>query len=78
MNKLVVFGIDGGSLKLIEQWRDELPNLKRIMEGGVYGELEPTIPPLTCPAWPCMFTGRNPCKIGIYSRISVEVGGETI
>jgi len=46
------------------------------MEGGVYGELESTIPPVTCPAWPCMFTGRNPGKIGMYSFISVEAGGE--
>jgi len=76
MNKVVIFGIDGGSLKLIEQWRNELPNLKRIMEGGVFGELESTIPPVTCPAWPCMFTGKNPGKIGMYSFTSVETGGD--
>jgi len=66
MNKLVIFGIDGGSLKLIEQWKDELPHFKQIMENGVYGELESTIPPVTCPAWPCMFTGKNPGKLGMY------------
>lgn len=66
MDKIVIFGIDGGSLKLIEGWKDELPNFKRIMENGVYGELESTIPPLTCPAWPCMFTGKNPGEIGMY------------
>ncbi len=66
MNKVVIFGIDGGSLKLIEQWQDELPNFKRFMKNGVYGELESTIPPVTCPAWPCMFTGKNPGKLGMY------------
>ena len=43
MDKVVIFGIDGGSLKLIEQWKDELPNFKKIMENGVFGELESTI-----------------------------------
>ncbi|MFC1904402.1 alkaline phosphatase family protein [Chloroflexota bacterium] len=66
MSKVVVFGIDGGLLKLIEQWQDELPNLKKIMENGVYGELESTFPPVTCPAWPAMFTGKNPGKLGMY------------
>jgi len=35
MNKVVIFGIDGGSLKLIEQWQDELPNLKRREPEGI-------------------------------------------
>ncbi|MFC1938100.1 alkaline phosphatase family protein [Chloroflexota bacterium] len=69
MGKLVIFGIDGGSPKLIEQWKDELPNPKKIMEKGVYGELESTFPPVTCPAWPAMFTGKNPGKLGIYDFI---------
>jgi len=69
MSKLFILGIDGASLKLIERWQDELPNLRRIMENGVYGELESTMPPITCPAWPCMFTGKNPGKIGIYDFV---------
>jgi len=76
MNKVVIFGIDGASPKLIEEWRDELPNLKRIMEGGVYGKLESTMPPVTCPAWPCMFTGKNPGKLGMYGFISIQPSGE--
>jgi len=66
MARIAILGIDGGSLKLIERWKDELPNFRRIMNNGVYGELESTFPPLTCPAWPCMFTGKNPAKLGMY------------
>jgi len=66
VSKIVIFGIDGASPRLIEQWRDELPNLRKMMESGVFGELESTIPPVTCPAWPCMFTGKNPGKLGMY------------
>lgn len=76
MDKVVIFGIDGGSLKLIEQWQDELPNLKKIMENGVYGELESTFPPVTCPAWPCMFTGKNPGKLGMYDFTKYSVDQE--
>ncbi len=72
MDKLFIFGIDGGSLKLIEKWRDVLPNLKRIMENGVWGELESTFPPVTCPAWPAMFTGKNPAKLGMYDFLKYE------
>lgn len=72
MNKAVIFGIDGGSLKLIEKWQDELPNLKKMMSEGVYGELESTFPPVTCPAWATMFTGKNPGKLGIYDFIRYQ------
>ena len=76
MSKVVVFGIDGCLLKLAERWRDELPNLKKFMAGGVYGELESTFPPLTCPAWPAMFTGKNPGKLGMYDFTKHLVSGE--
>ena len=75
MSKVFILGIDGGSLKLIEQWQDELPNFREIMKNGVYGELESTIPPITCPAWPCMFTGKNPAELGIYDFVGLSLEG---
>ncbi len=72
MSKVILFGIDGGSLKLIEQWKDELPNFKEIVERGVFGELESTVPAFTCPAWPCMFTGKNPGKLGMYDFFNLQ------
>lgn len=66
MRKVFVIGIDGATPSLIEKWREDLPNLRRMMEGGIFGKLESTIPPATSPAWHCMFTGKNPGKIGIY------------
>lgn len=64
--KLCVIGIDGGELNLIRQYIKDLPNLKYIMDNGVYGEMESTLPPITCPAWPCMFTGLNPAELGMF------------
>jgi predicted AlkP superfamily phosphohydrolase/phosphomutase len=65
--KLMVIGLDCAAPSLIfERWRDQLPNLSRLMEKGVYGELTSTIPPITVPAWSCMMSSKDPGQIGIY------------
>ena len=65
--KVVVIGLDGAPPELIfDRWLDELPTLRRLTSSGVYGELESTIPSITCPAWASMVTGRNPGRLGIY------------
>lgn len=71
-SKVIIFGIDAGSLKLIKQWQHELPNFKQIIENGAFGELESTVPALTCPAWPCIFTGKNPGKLGMYDFLNLR------
>jgi len=65
-NKILIIGLDGASPDLIERWMDGLPNLKKIKENGVFGSLNSTIPPFSCPAWNCFMTGKNPGKIGIF------------
>jgi len=65
--KVLIIGLDCATPQLVfDQWRDELPNLKRLMESGVYGELESTVPPITVPAWTSMMTSKNPGRLGIY------------
>lgn len=44
----------------------EMPNLRSLMQRGIWGPLESTIPPITVPAWMCMMTGRDPGTLGIY------------
>jgi len=46
--------------------RFNLPNIRKLMENGIYGELESTIPAITCPAWMSMMTSKNPGKLGFY------------
>ena len=66
-NRVVVVGLDSLEPSLVfERWRTELPNLRKLMEGGLYGELCSTIPPITVPAWMSMFTGHDPGSLGIY------------
>ncbi len=64
--RVLVIGLDGASPVLIERWREDLPNLSRLMGNGAWGTLCSTIPHSTLPAWPSMFTGVNPGKLGIF------------
>ncbi|MCK4449010.1 MAG: alkaline phosphatase family protein, partial [Anaerolineae bacterium] len=50
--KVFVIGLDCAAPELVfDAWRDQLPNLRRLMEGGIYGELMSSIPAITVPAW---------------------------
>jgi predicted AlkP superfamily phosphohydrolase/phosphomutase len=65
--KVLVIGLDCATPQLVfDQWLNELPNIKRLVDEGVWGPLESTIPPITIPAWQCMVTSKNPGKLGIY------------
>ena len=45
---------------------DRLPNLSALRDRGLWGRLKSCIPPITCPAWLCMATSRDPGQLGIY------------
>ena len=48
------------------EFADDMPNMQRLMAQSNYGGLTSTIPPITVPAWMCMFTGKDPGELGIY------------
>ena len=77
MSRVLVVGIDGATFDLLGPWveRGDLPNLARLMEEGVHGPLESTLPPVTSPAWPTFATGRNPGKHGVFDFIR-PMGGK--
>ena len=67
IEKTIVIGWDCAEPTLIfDQWLDDLPNLKSLVEGGQYGTLTSSIPPITVPAWSCMTSSKDPGKLGIY------------
>jgi predicted AlkP superfamily phosphohydrolase/phosphomutase len=43
-----------------------MPNLSRLAAAGAHGPLRSTTPPITVPAWACMFSGRDPGEVGLY------------
>jgi predicted AlkP superfamily phosphohydrolase/phosphomutase len=67
-SRVILLGLDGGTYYLLKPWVDEglMPNLGRLMERSVWGDLESTIPATTPPAWSTCVTGKHPGKHGIY------------
>ncbi len=67
MSKLVVIGLDCAAPQLMfEKWTDRLPNIKKLMDNGQYGNLRSTEPPITVPAWTAMMTSKDPGTLGFY------------
>ena len=67
VRKVVVIGLDSVSPELVfERWREDLPVLSGLMDQGLYGRLESTVPPITIPAWTSMVTSKNPGRLGFY------------
>ena len=65
--KVLVIGLDCAEPSLVfDQWRNDLPNLNRLMEAGSYGRLESVIPCITVPAWAAMMSSKDPGQLGIY------------
>jgi predicted AlkP superfamily phosphohydrolase/phosphomutase len=64
--KVFVLGLDAVPPSLLETLKGEMPNLRKILETSEYGPLESTHPPITCPAWTTMVTGKDPGELGIY------------
>jgi len=67
-NRLLIIGIDGACFKFITPLlrTGKLPNIQKIIENGVCGDLESTIPPISAAAWASMLTGQNPGKHGVF------------
>jgi predicted AlkP superfamily phosphohydrolase/phosphomutase len=67
VKRVLVMGLDCATPQYVfDQWGDKLPTLNRLMSNGIYGRLESTIPPITCPAWMCMMTSKDPGQLGLY------------
>jgi predicted AlkP superfamily phosphohydrolase/phosphomutase len=65
--KILVIGLDSAVPDLMfRQWWDDLPNLRALVKGGMWGEMRSTHPPITVPAWSSMMTGLDPGELGFY------------
>jgi predicted AlkP superfamily phosphohydrolase/phosphomutase len=65
--KVMVIGLDCATPKtLFEDFIEYCPNIKKLMENGVFGRLRSSDPPITVPAWMVMSTGRTPGDLGLY------------
>jgi predicted AlkP superfamily phosphohydrolase/phosphomutase len=65
--KVAIIGLDAVPPELLfQKLLDKLPNIKKMYERGLHGDLESCHPPITVPAWMVMMTGKNPGRLGIY------------
>jgi predicted AlkP superfamily phosphohydrolase/phosphomutase len=65
--KVLVIGLDAAPPELVfESFYEDLPNLRHLMENGIYARMASTHPPITIPAWMVMTTGKNMGKLGLY------------
>ncbi len=65
--KVFVIGLDCAPPELIfDEWRHQLPNLKKLMDRGSYRELISSIPAITVPAWSSMTSSKDPGTLGFY------------
>ncbi|MFQ6080988.1 MAG: alkaline phosphatase family protein [Candidatus Bathyarchaeia archaeon] len=78
--RILIIGIDGATFDLIKPWVKEgwLPNLAKLIERGVSGKLESTMPPCSIPAWISFATGKNPGKLGVYDLMERRNNGYTV
>ena len=74
MSKVLVIGLDGAPLELVEPWAaaGKLPCLARLMRAGSYGRLESVQPTLSSAAWGSFMTGTNPGKHGLIDFVRRE------
>ncbi len=65
--RVLIIGLDCGTPQLIfDRFRDQLPNIRQVIDGGVHGELTSVIPAITVPAWACSMASLDPGQLGIY------------
>ncbi|MFX1426044.1 MAG: alkaline phosphatase family protein [Promethearchaeota archaeon] len=65
--KIVIIGLDCATPKtLFQDFKETCPNIKKLMELGVYGKLRTCDPPITIPAWMVMSTGKKAGTLGLY------------
>jgi len=78
MTKLLCLGIDGISIKMIDELGDQLPNISKLRKKGQSGTLKSVLSsdglkeefknvPFSGPAWTSIYTGLTPEEHGVES-----------
>ncbi|MBU0670698.1 MAG: alkaline phosphatase family protein [Patescibacteria group bacterium] len=67
MPKLVVIGLDCATPEfLFKDFKADMPNVSKILDNGIYGNLRSTTPAITVPAWMSMMTSKDPGQLGVF------------
>ncbi len=73
---MLIIGLDGACLDVMLPIIESgaCPNLKRLMDNGISGDLESTVHPLTPLAWTSFLSGQNPGRHGIFDFFARDEG----
>ncbi len=69
MTKVVVFGIDAVNSKIMFKLLKYLPNIRRLLNEGCYGNVKSVIPPHSAITWTSIATGMEPGKHNVYNYV---------
>ncbi len=66
-HRVLIIGLDCAAPRFaFDRESLPLPNLHRLMQEGVWGDLHSCDPPITVPAWSCMTCGLDAGTLGVY------------
>lgn len=74
MTQVISIGLDGAAWHKLDCLMEagRLPNLAEIVDGGTRAPLRTVSPPVTCPAWRCSTSGKNPGKLGVFWWMNLD------
>ena len=80
MSKILLIGWDAADWKIINPLMDEglMPNLRRLTEQGVVGNLATLDPPFSPMLWTSIATGKRPYKHGVFGFSEPHPNGKDV
>ena len=81
LRKVLVLGLDGLDWDLVLPWvrAGRMPNLRRVMDAGTWGEMETMVPMLSPLIWTTMATGVGPDVHGVLDFVENDpVSGKQV
>jgi len=74
--RIIIIGLDGVPYRLIENFSNNgiMPETKRIIEKGIFKQMESSIPEISSVAWSSIITGKNPGEHGIFGYTDIPIG----
>jgi len=79
-SQVLLIGLDSADAELIDQWcrAGHLPNIERLRNQGVWGNLGTTAEVMHVSAWPSIYTGTHPGKHGMYHAYQITAGEQNV
>jgi len=74
MTRVLTLGLDGAAWHRLDALIEtgHLPNIAALAAEGARGPLRSVAPPVTCPAWRCSTSGKNPGRLGVYWWVMLD------